>query len=261
MSRQNKNTEFSKTFQIVGYNDKDTSESKEDFTAELTGKPTNVKERVTSETNLAIVDLGGQHIEFEVRNIHIPDRPDEFNGTYSDWLGTTFENFKHDEHQNGTGRLRFETRTNSSMKPKCSIHSALSGMIDDVVDELDIHKVSPNLEYSHISRRWVKEDTGAVVDNDSKDVVRISSFGVDKQRILSKEVHRSADDMYQTLAEYPCLVLLIEMSSSTDGVFDTWNEEIITPIHKWLAGNPAISVVRYTECEVSETRKGECYNI
>jgi len=254
MSEQDKvQKEFKKTFQTVAYNDEDTSMSEEDFTAELTGEPTNQTESVENKRDMAVIDLGGDKIEFEVRYNHIPDMPDGYEGTFSDWEGDTFENFKRDENQNGTGRLSLETKSETKTQPVCSMGKATSNMIDHMVEENGITQIEPGLEYSPISRRWSSDDV--------YDSVRVSSFSIGKQRILSKEAERQSDDLYQTVADYPCFNMTVEMQSDDESMFDTWNEQVIVPLHKWLAKQPAVGVVRYMSCEIQETRKGECYNI
>jgi hypothetical protein len=83
----------------------------------------------------------------------------------------------------------------------------------------------------------------------------------EEMRVLSKETKREDDDLYETMAERPCLTFQIKMTAPSRGHIDTWTESVVPEVTKLLYKHPHIGKVRYMNCVTTTQQEGECYNL
>lgn len=80
-------------------------------------------------------------------------------------------------------------------------------------------------------------------------------------RVLSKEEKREDDDLYETIADWPCFSMQVTMEAPTEELIDAWTEDVIPDLHSSLAKMPEVGKVRYMDCTVTKEEEGECYNL
>lgn len=141
---------------------------------------------------------------------------------------------------------------------KHSLNSCTRAVIKDCISMLpdDIplnHRGIEVLSRSEHSTHWKdgKCDWKASVWDD----------GMGLERVLSKESEREDDDLYESIGEVPCMRTKIRFKAPREELIDEWTNTVVAGLHKELSGIPAIGRVRYTSCEVTETKAGECYNV
>lgn len=130
----------------------------------------------------------------------------------------------------------------------------ISGLTSQLPNELPLnHEGEVTMEQSDDGLQW------GGLHYDWK--VEINPVGFAEKRVLAKESERESDDLYETAGDVACVEYKIEMVSPRRELIDGWTEDVITSLHKALAKRDGIGRVRYTSCEVSETKTGECYNV
>lgn len=99
-------------------------------------------------------------------------------------------------------------------------------------------------------------------DGESK--VHIQDSRIEEMRVLSKEQNRESDDLYETVSKRPCISLVVNIEAEGDGwdeVVDGVTENLIPKVVKEMSSLEGVGKVRFMGCEVTEKKKGECYNI
>lgn len=92
-----------------------------------------------------------------------------------------------------------------------------------------------------------------------KKVIDADPEGFDERRVLKKEADREPGQMYESIGQRPSFQFTLDLIAPNEEMMDTWTEEVIVQLHKILSKISGINQVRYTSCEVTTTKEGECF--
>lgn len=113
-------------------------------------------------------------------------------------------------------------------------------------------------ELPHPSYYKVTEDEDGEEQYGEKAIgTRHESF--DFRRVLKKEADREPGSMYETIGKAPSYQFQINLEAPNEETMDAWTEEVIVQLHKNLNKKDGVKKVRYTSCEVTTTKEGECF--
>jgi|APHM01.1.fsa_nt_gi hypothetical protein len=168
----------------------------------------------------------------------------------------TMEKLKEDLGSSEYVSVEKETHKNSTFENSLGHASQvlLTSLRPHLPDELPLnHEGEETMEISAGNVRWGGLHYDWKVD--------VEPAGFYEKRVLAKETERQSDDLYETVGDIACVEFSIEMVAPRRNLIDGWTEDVISELHKALSKTEGIGRVRYTSCEVSQTKSGECYNV
>lgn len=90
-------------------------------------------------------------------------------------------------------------------------------------------------------------------------VINPSINGFEKRRILKKESEREPGSMYESFGKVPSYQFSLSLEAPSEELINAWTEEVIINLHKILNKRNGVRAVRYTSCEVTTKKEGECF--
>lgn len=90
-------------------------------------------------------------------------------------------------------------------------------------------------------------------------VINATPNGFDQRRVLKKEVDREPGAMYESIGKVPSFQFQLILKAPDNETMTAWTDEVIVQLHKHLSRCTGVKKVRYTSCEVTTTKEGECF--
>lgn len=90
-------------------------------------------------------------------------------------------------------------------------------------------------------------------------VVNVNIDGFEERRILKKENEREPGSMYESFGKVPSYQFTLKLEAPSEELMNEWTDEVIIKLHKILNKRNGVRSVRYTSCEVTTTKEGECF--
>lgn len=237
------NQEFEKEVLMCGYAPDDYKDTVRKWAEELTEIDLTSQETATNENHYLTVDFDWGNDEFELSSTL---NKDELEKLQDDVKNNTYVGFRREV-------INRDVFVNS-------LHSAQNKLLRELWNQLP-DTITGGYEKDFYHSGKIKTSYWEFEDDESVDkVISCLSKGIEKRRILKKEADREPGSMYETINEVPSFQFKIKMITSNEDYIDAWTEEVIVNLHKLLSKYDMIAKVRYTSCEESVTREGECFN-
>lgn len=234
-----------KQVNIVAYPDEErssTDASLREWVAEVTEDEGVTEENISTRNKVkGSVDITGdntpQHFRMNVPKYVDSEDYEEILGEFAD------------------GRIELEEETSTSKYFTTGLKVAARGTRDHTFD-LSPQELTGGLtkNYDTAACKW------AAPENHEWEVsLRYPEY--ETSRVLAKEEKREDDDLYETVADWPCFSMQVIITAPTEELVEAWTEDVIPEIHKILAQMPSTGKVRYMDCTVTKEQEGECYNL
>lgn len=136
-------------------------------------------------------------------------------------------------------------------KEKTKFKHSLSSATSDVADISNApDELAGGVESGFWDDRW-KTDEG-------RTAVRVSSYGINDQRVLAHRSRRSDDDMYESEYTVPAAKWEIQFDGPPELV-DVWADDVVGWFLQDLADIRAFGKIRITDCEETVSKNGDCF--
>lgn len=228
-----------KDITVIAYPRESNQHNLREWLAQVTDCPVDEYETTENTREKIVYDFGREEKEVNVSTLSYKEE------IFNQIEGQTFES--------GEAEIRVERETLRNRTAKIGKSSAARRFRNELLEGLSNEYLNGAYEQVH-TNRWQHVD-----DPDLQ--LKVYGDGVEEQRVLAKEKDREGDDLYETMAEVPCLRLKVKMQADSEEAINELSEEFISELTRELSSNSYIGRVRYAECTVTTVREGDCYDI